>query len=269
MSWIGSTARGTAAEKFWRRQTEQSVSEDMMTQATLNKSQELEAAIDDTTSKEGWTRRGRPCACPDVRPVFCRVPFPRERDRKGKELFMRSVPGFTAALLIFGMFIPHSVPAGEDRGRDAYEMGEKYYDQKDFRRALQYYRKALAANDVRAHYRMGLIYEQSGRERDALKHYRMYLELGRPGSRWNDAAARIRNIEARLRKETTRSSALFERGRTLYVEGKYREAEKILLDALKEDDTSPEIHFYLGEVYMRLEDYRRAEAHYKKAKEYY
>ena len=139
----------------------------------------------------------------------------------------------------------------------------------DYRRALTYYRKALGQNDVRAHYRMGIIYEESGKDRDALRHYRRYLELGKPDSRWNDAAARANRLEKRLTADTARSSALLERGKSLYAEGKYREAEKVLLDAVREDATNPEIHFYLGEVYMALEEYGKATAEYKKAEDLY
>jgi tetratricopeptide (TPR) repeat protein len=159
--------------------------------------------------------------------------------------------------------------AGGDIGQNLYDIGEKYYAQKKYGRALQYYRKAVAANDVRAHYGIGLVYEDTGKERDALKHYRRFMELGRPNSKWNDAAARARRIEQRLQAETTRSAALFEKGKTLYEEGKFREAEDVFLDALREDDRNPDIHFYLGEVYMKLGEYGQAEAGYRMAKEYY
>ena len=70
-------------------------------------------------------------------------------------------------------------------GKDPYEVAERYYEKNDHRRALTYYRRALGQNDIRAHYRIGLIHEQAGRDRDALKHYRRYLELGKPDARWN------------------------------------------------------------------------------------
>jgi len=182
---------------------------------------------------------------------------------------MRSVARIATALLILGLLTPSSVFSGGDKDKDPYDAGEKYYEQKDYGRALQYYRKALSTNDVRAHYRMGLIYETQGKDRDALKHYRRYQELGRPGADWNDASARAGRIEERLRAETTRSEALFERGKALYGEGKYREAEGIFLEAIREDETNPDIHFYLGEVYMQLGEYGKAEAEFRKAKEYY
>jgi tetratricopeptide (TPR) repeat protein len=172
-------------------------------------------------------------------------------------------------LLILGFLIPSTVMAGGDKGRDPYDIGERYFAQKEYRRAMQYYRKALTANDIRAHYRMGLIYEEQGKERDALKHYRRYMELGRPGSEWNDSAARVKRIEERLQAETARSAALFERGKALYQEGKFKEAEGVFLDALKEDEANPDIHFYLGEVYLQLGEYGKAEAEFRKAKEYY
>ena len=51
--WIG---KSDTYEELWRRNTIQSVSEDMMIQATLHTRQELEAAIQYTANKEGWTR---------------------------------------------------------------------------------------------------------------------------------------------------------------------------------------------------------------------
>jgi tetratricopeptide (TPR) repeat protein len=116
---------------------------------------------------------------------------------------------------------------------------------------------------------MGLIYEDAGKDRDALRHYRRFLDLGRPGSQRNDAARRVRTIEERLSRETTRSTALLERGKSLFTEGKYQEAERILLQAVVEDESNPEIHFYLGEVYMELEEYSKATSEYNKAKGYY
>jgi tetratricopeptide (TPR) repeat protein len=165
--------------------------------------------------------------------------------------------------------LPQPVQAGGDKGKNLYEVGEKYFASEDYRRALQYYRKALGQNDVRAHYRMGLIYEDAGKDRDALRHYRRFLDLGRPGSQRNDAARRVRTIEERLSRETTRSTALLERGKSLFTEGKYQEAERILLQAVVEDESNPEIHFYLGEVYMELEEYSKATSEYNKAKGYY
>lgn len=159
--------------------------------------------------------------------------------------------------------------ASSEKGTGPYETGEKFFAKLDYRTALQYYRKALGLNDVRAHYRMGLIYEDAGRDRDALKHYQRYIDLGRPGAQRTDAARRARAIEERLSRESTRSSTLLERGKALITEGKYREAEQVLLQAAREDEADPEIHFYLGEVYMALEDYSRAEAEYNKARESY
>ena len=174
----------------------------------------------------------------------------------------------TACLLVC-LIMPQHVHAGGDKGKDPYEIGEKYFAREDYRRALQYYRKALGQNDVRAHYRMGLIYEDAGKDRDALKHYQRFVDLGRPGTQRDDAVRRSRAIQERLSVETNRSTELLERGKNLSMEGKYREAEKVLLEAAREDETNPEIHFYLGEVYMALEDYGKAASEYNKAKGLY
>jgi len=174
----------------------------------------------------------------------------------------------TVFLLVFVM-LPQAAQAGGDKGKDPYEMGEKYFSREDYRTALQYYRKALGQNDVRAYYRIGLIYEDAGKDRDALRQYRRYMDLGRPGTHRSDATRRAKAIEERLSRETTGSAELLERGKSLFMEGKYREAEKILLQAASEDESNPEIHFYLGEVYMELEAYSKAESEYNKAKGHY
>jgi len=187
----------------------------------------------------------------------------------GKEQYMKIVFRLLTVCLLVCLMLPQQVQAGGDKGKDPYEMGEKYFAREDYRTALQYYRKALGLNDVRAHYRMGLIYEDAGKDRDALRHYRRFMDLGRPGTHRNDAARRVRAIEERLSRETTRASGLLERGKSLFMEGKYREAQQVLLQAASEDESNPEIHFYLGEVYMELEEYGKAESEYNKAKGYY
>jgi Flp pilus assembly protein TadD len=174
-----------------------------------------------------------------------------------------------AAFLLVCFLVPHQVQAGSDKGKDLYEVGEKYFAREDYRSALQYYRKALGQNDVRAHYRIGLIYEDSGKERDALKHYRSYIDLGPPGTQRTDAARRAKGIKDRLSRVTSRSKELLQRGKNLFTEGKYSEAEQVLLEAVSEDPSDPEVHFYLGEVYMELGQYSKAESEYNKAKEYY
>lgn len=182
---------------------------------------------------------------------------------------MKPVFRLLAACLLICLILPQQVQAGADKGKAPYDMGEKYFAREDYRRALQYYRKALGQNDVRAHYRIGLIYEDSGKDRDALKHYMRFIDLGRPGNRRNDAVARAKSIERRLTRETTRSTELLERGKNLFLEGKHREAEQVLLQASREDTANPEIHFYLGEVYMELEEFGKAESEYNKAKGFY
>lgn len=186
-----------------------------------------------------------------------------------KEQYMKFGFRLLAACLLVCFLLPLQVHAGGDKGKNLYELGEKYFAREDYRRALQYYRKALGQNDVRAHYRIGLIYEDSGRDRDALNHYRRYIDLGRPGTQRTDAARRVKGIEDRLSRETTRSPELLKRGKELFTEGKYSEARQVLLDAVSEDPADPETHFYLGEVYMELGEYSKAESEYIKAKGFY
>lgn len=182
---------------------------------------------------------------------------------------MKFVFRLLAACLLVFLVLPQQVQAGGDKGKGPYELGEKYFAREDYRQALQYYRKALGQNDVRAHYRMGLIYEDAGQNRDALRHYRRFVDLGQPGSARDDAARRAKALEEKLGRETSGSAQLLERGKSLFLEGKYREAETILLQAAAEDEVNPEIHFYLGEVYMEMEEYSKAESEYNKAKGYY
>lgn len=164
---------------------------------------------------------------------------------------------------------PRQVHAGGDKVKDPYSAAETYYAQRDWKRALQLYRRALSVNDVRAHYRMGRIYEQTGSARDAIFHYRRYLELGQPGLEWNDAAQRLRGLENAQAKKAPGSQTLLERGRSLYAAGKFQEAETVLLEAVRAEETNPEAHFYLGEVYYELGQYEKAQRHFLKAKENY
>jgi DNA-binding response OmpR family regulator len=54
--WIARQSPEATYEDLWRRNTVQSVSDDMMIQATLHTRDELEAAIQYTAQREGWTR---------------------------------------------------------------------------------------------------------------------------------------------------------------------------------------------------------------------
>lgn len=53
--WIARSGPEDTYEELWRRNTVQSVSDDMLIQATLHTREELEAAIKYTAAKEGWT----------------------------------------------------------------------------------------------------------------------------------------------------------------------------------------------------------------------
>ncbi|UCF89269.1 MAG: response regulator [bacterium] len=54
--WIARSGPEETYEELWRRNTIQSVSDDMLIQATFHTRDELEAAIKYTAAKEGWTR---------------------------------------------------------------------------------------------------------------------------------------------------------------------------------------------------------------------
>lgn len=175
----------------------------------------------------------------------------------------------TAGLLIF-LALPQTVRAGAGLGEDPYEIGEKLFAREKHGTALKYYRKALVRNDVRAYYRMGLIYEAAGNVRDAMRNYRRFIDLGQlEDAQRGDAIVRLGTLEERQSLETRRTSELLERGRRLLKEGKYREAEKVLLQAVSQDKAGAEAHFYLGEVYMQLEEYGKAKSEYGRAKRSY
>ena len=53
--WVVRSGPEDTYEEHWRRNTVQSVSEDMLVQATLHTREELESAIKYTANKEGWT----------------------------------------------------------------------------------------------------------------------------------------------------------------------------------------------------------------------
>ncbi|MHB8834409.1 MAG: tetratricopeptide repeat protein [Candidatus Methylomirabilia bacterium] len=182
---------------------------------------------------------------------------------------MKNVFRLLAECLLLCLILPQLAQAGGDQGKAPYEIGEKLFARKDYRTALTYYRKALELNDVRAHYRMGLIYEHSGKDRDALGHYRRYLELGRTDAQSSDTAGRVGAIEKRLQRKTALPPDLLAQGKSLFLKGKYREAETVLLEAASRNTAKPETHFYLGEVYMGLEEYGKAAAEYRKAKKLY
>jgi tetratricopeptide (TPR) repeat protein len=171
--------------------------------------------------------------------------------------------------LAASLMIPIAARAGGDRGKISYDLGEKDLAKKEYARALRHYRRALGQGDARAHCRIGLIEERAGRLPEALKEYRLCVELVQPEAARGDAAARARAIEGKLKKEKRRSGDLLARGKSLYEAGSYREAEKALLQAAARDDHRAETHFYLGEVYLKLEEYGKAKTEYLKAKRLY
>jgi tetratricopeptide (TPR) repeat protein len=178
---------------------------------------------------------------------------------------MKIVYRLVTACLLVCLLAPQLARAGGDMGEVAYDIGEKLFARKEYKTALKYYRRALQRNDVRALYRMGLIYENGGRDKDALEQYRRYIELGQPDAQRSDAVQRVAAIEERQKKQAARSADLLERGKDLFAKGKYREAEKALLQAAAKNPSRAQIHFYLGEVYMQREAYAKAKAEYKKA----
>jgi tetratricopeptide (TPR) repeat protein len=180
------------------------------------------------------------------------------------------------ALRLMAAFLPvflmwaQPAQAGGDFAEDPYEIAEKLFARGNYGTASKYYQKALKRDEVRAHYRLGLICEDAGKYGDALYHYQRFIDLGQPDDTLHkDAVRRAAAIEARLETKATRAAELLKRGKGLLKKGRYREAEQVLLRAVSEDTANPETHFSLGEVYMRLEEYRKARAEYEKAKRSY
>jgi len=139
-----------------------------------------------------------------------------------------------AACLLAGLLAPRAVRAGGDMGEAPYDIGEKLFAKSQYKTALRYYRKALARNDL-------------------------------PEVQRSEATQRIATIEERL-KQASPSRRLLEQGKGLLGKRKYRDAVKVLLQAAAKDKSDAEIHYFLGEAYLGLEDYARATAEYKKAK---
>jgi tetratricopeptide (TPR) repeat protein len=161
---------------------------------------------------------------------------------------------------------PPLLHAGGDLGYDPYEVGEKYLKRQDYRLALKFYQQALDQNDARARYGMGRINEATGKEREALRQYELFMALSLPGELRNDAVRRSEALAAKLEKQAARSAELLAEGQALLATGKPREAAAALSRAAAENDANPEIHFQLGEAYLRLEEYGKAKAEFQKAK---
>jgi tetratricopeptide (TPR) repeat protein len=171
-----------------------------------------------------------------------------------------------AAGLLLSVTLAAPALAGGDLGQNPYEIGEQLFARKYYKTSLKYYGKALEQDRVEAHYKMGLAYEQLGRDRDALYHYQLFIDLGPRDDRHRDAVQRAAAIEGRAKSEAGRSARALERGKALFAKGKYREAEKVLLEALAKDPKNAEAHFLLGDVYLKRELYGKATAEYRRAK---
>ena len=175
----------------------------------------------------------------------------------------------TACLLVC-LVCPQPLHAGGDTAENPYEIGEKLFAKKNYRTALNYFQKALQQGEVRSHYRIGLIYENAGKDVDALNHYQRFIDLGQPeDTQRKDAIQRVGAIEERQKRKTARATELLKRGKSLFKKGRYREAEQVLLRAVSENNSNPETHFYLGEVYLQREEFSKARSEYDKAKRFY
>lgn len=136
-----------------------------------------------------------------------------------------------AAGLVVCVAYSSPVCAGGAVGEAPYEIAEKLYARGRIQTALKYYRKALRQDP--AH----------------------------PG-----ALERVETIEAQRRTLADKTTQLVERAKILARKGRYRQAEDVLVKAAKGDPENAELHFQLGEIYLRLEQYDKATAEYGKAK---
>jgi tetratricopeptide (TPR) repeat protein len=100
--------------------------------------------------------------------------------------------------LLFSLALPCLALAGGDSGQDAYDVGEKLFARKHYRTALKYYEKALKQDDLRAHYRMGLAYEELGRDQDARYHYQLFVDLAPQDARHGDASQHGREARSHM-----------------------------------------------------------------------
>lgn len=183
---------------------------------------------------------------------------------------MMTVVRLVAAWLLACAIAPPLAFSGGYAGEEPYDIGQKLLAKKHYKTALSYFQKALKRNDVRAHYGMGLLYETTGKGKDALGQYQRFIDGAQPEDALrSDAVRRAGAIEERMKSTAARTTELLERGIALFKQGKYREAEKALLQAAEGGGKQAEAHFYLGEVYLQLENYDKAELHYHEAKRSY
>ena len=180
---------------------------------------------------------------------------------------MKIVFHFITAVLLVCLLAPLPVRAGGDMGK-SYEIGEKYFARKDYKTALKLYQKALRQKDVRAEPRIKAIEELLKREPQRS------TAAPRPSAKPRPTAAPRpvvipRSTAAPRLTVTHHPTDPLAEGKSLFKNGKYREAEVVLLQAVAIEESNPEAHFYLGDVYTALEDYDKAAAEYKKAQVYY
>lgn len=193
----------------------------------------------------------------------------RERTRQGTGQRLTVVLRVLTTSLLLALFAPALLYAGGDLGYDAYEVGEKYLKRQDYRLALKFYKKALDQNDARARYGMGRVNEATGKPREALRQYELFMAISLPDDLRSDAVRRSEALAAKLEKQAARSAELLAEGKSLLAAGKPREAAATLRRAAAEDDADPEIHFQLGEAYLQLEEYGKARVEFRKAKAAY
>ncbi len=134
--------------------------------------------------------------------------------------------------------------AGIAGAQSAGDAGTKALDQKDYPRAIEAFRQAVAAdpNDYAAHFNLGFAYTMSGRDQDAAPEYQKALDL-HPG---------IYEAQVNL------ANSLFRLNRFPDADAAYRAA---LL--LKPD--SPGAESGLGRSLAREDKLADAEPHYRKA----
>lgn len=64
-----------------------------------------------------------------------------------------------------------------------------------------------------------------------------------------------------------RKNELLEEAKFYILNEQYREAERLLLEALKKDPLDPDLHYHLGIVYDILNEKEKAEKHFRRTLE--
>ena len=149
---------------------------------------------------------------------------------------------------------------------DNFDDGKKYYDQKDYNKALEKFQEASKKepNSAKIYYNIGLCYRKLKNYNDAISAFEKAEEL--------DPKITFTKPEKFQEKlEDVRSKAgitnYYEDGKKLYKQGKYNEALNKFQLALTSNPNSAKVHYNMGLCYKQLKRYNEAVSSFEKAEE--